>query len=211
MVVLVIFVVAAIIIWNLLGKRKLMKKLLEVDGVTGLMTQYKFNEEARKTLKTASTNEYMLISIDIDNFKYLNELYGYKMGTNTLKIFAENLKESLPRDTSMARIIADEFVVLTKAIDSKILKDTMEFGAKGKLAEDNKFSLEGFLHVSIGVYYITNPELELRAMIDFASIARKNAKSVFGHSITIYTEQMEEKRKVNNTIRSEERRVGKEC
>ena len=49
---------------------------------------------------------------DIDDFKQLNDTYGYEFGDNALRITATQIRESLPDSWTVARFGGDEFVAI---------------------------------------------------------------------------------------------------
>lgn len=56
----------------------------------------------------------MLISIDIDKFRIINEIYGYEKGTSLLVEVAKNIAKYFSYVDLKARVIADRFLILTK-------------------------------------------------------------------------------------------------
>ncbi|OKL35987.1 putative bifunctional diguanylate cyclase/phosphodiesterase [Domibacillus mangrovi] len=52
-----------------------------------------------------------LVIIDIDNFKWINETYGYESGNELLTEFASRLKKAIPENSIAARIEGNKFAV----------------------------------------------------------------------------------------------------
>ena len=57
-------------------------------------------------------NEFALIMIDIDNFKYINDTWGHLVGDEILKIMGQILLTKLRKSDTPARYGGDEFIIL---------------------------------------------------------------------------------------------------
>lgn len=77
------------------------------DPLTRLPNLYKLRHDLEET------NQFTLILANIDNFKLLNDFYGFVVGDFILESFAKSLKQELP-DISVYRIAGDEFAILLK-------------------------------------------------------------------------------------------------
>ena len=55
----------------------------------------------------------MLLIIDLDHFKRVNETLGHDGGDEVLRVFARMLRTSVPQGTLVARIGGEEFAILT--------------------------------------------------------------------------------------------------
>lgn len=63
--------------------------------------------------------ESILILVDVDKMKLINDQYGHSSGDIALKIVASSLKNSLPEDFIISRFGGDEFFVAGKLLDSQ--------------------------------------------------------------------------------------------
>lgn len=94
--------------------------LMQLDELT--LTDPMTGAINRRGLQRALTREVAWVSrygtnllavlLDLDNFKEINDTYGYSMGDMILKEVAKNLKNSLRSVDYIARIGGDEFIVL---------------------------------------------------------------------------------------------------
>lgn len=88
-------------------------KLVFVDELTGANTMTKFKFDAANLIKNTADSAYVLLKIDIDRFKLINDLYGLETGNQVLKIIAQALEKTICSKTDLcARVTADEFVIL---------------------------------------------------------------------------------------------------
>lgn len=79
------------------------------DFLTGLLNRRGFLEAVENRLKKASQRS-MLLFIDLDHFKHINDRYGHEAGDEALKAFAHILEGSLRADDIPARWGGDEFI-----------------------------------------------------------------------------------------------------
>jgi len=60
-----------------------------------------------------------LLSLDIDNFKKVNETYGHNIGDLLLKQVAEKLNETIGENEIFARVSGDKFVILLPSLSTE--------------------------------------------------------------------------------------------
>lgn len=185
-----------------MNKRRALETLLNVDELTGLMTERKFKIEARKKIVQNKNGEsYHIISFDIDNFKYINEIYGYEKGTETIQNFARTLQETFAKADCIARPFADNFLILTKVkpLNGNICgmqecNKCIDRCLNGILGQDYR------LITSAGIYEIEDINLSLAYMIDCANIARRRGKGTYKRTEWVFTKELEQEIKVKNDI-----------
>ncbi len=91
-----------------------LKNLVNVDGLTGLYNHryfYDFLSQQIDLCKKRGT-PLSLLFIDIDNFKYYNDIYGHQKGDEVLRILSSMLQSTLPKDAFIARYGGEEFAVI---------------------------------------------------------------------------------------------------
>ncbi|MBP5260784.1 MAG: GGDEF domain-containing protein [Clostridiales bacterium] len=93
------------------------KRLSETDPLTGLYNRRGFENMLQNTLASFSAGMTISIaSIDMDNLKLINDIYGHADGDFALKTLSEVLKSSLEPEEFCARFGGDEFsaVIITR-------------------------------------------------------------------------------------------------
>lgn len=94
-------------------------RLARYDQLTGLPSRDTFMSQFSSALEETRQSQNMLsvICCGIDDFKTLNEQYGYRTGDQILQIIADRLSELLS-DTRhvVARLGSDQFVVVEKSV-----------------------------------------------------------------------------------------------
>jgi diguanylate cyclase (GGDEF)-like protein len=81
------------------------------DPLTGLANRLLFMDRVEHTLQRRQGNAVVLY-VDLDDFKPINDTYGHEAGDAVLKAAAERLRNSLRTADTAARLGGDEFAVL---------------------------------------------------------------------------------------------------
>ncbi|AIT79283.1 putative bifunctional diguanylate cyclase/phosphodiesterase [Novosphingobium pentaromativorans] len=87
--------------------------LAETDPLTGYLNRRSFNTGVAKLLadNQAEDRAVVLMMIDLDNFKQINDYNGHKTGDLLLQECARRISASLPQQAIVGRIGGDEFAV----------------------------------------------------------------------------------------------------
>lgn len=88
--------------------------LAETDELTGLLNRRGFNQVLNRTLSNASRYDErgVLVYIDLDGFKPINDTYGHAAGDEVLRRVGRLLHDNI-RDTDyVGRLGGDEFAIL---------------------------------------------------------------------------------------------------
>jgi diguanylate cyclase (GGDEF)-like protein len=80
------------------------------DGLTDLPNRLMLREEIQKALATNATA--VLLLLDIDNFKEVNDSFGHQVGDVLLRQMGTRLREPLEAEHLIARLGGDEFAIL---------------------------------------------------------------------------------------------------
>ncbi len=95
--------------------RKL-EMLARRDALTGLANRHALMEQMEKW--HAADKPFLLISIDLDNFKHVNDMFGHTMGDDLLREAAQRILRHFTDDDVVARVGGDEFLILTPRRDA---------------------------------------------------------------------------------------------
>jgi len=112
--------------------RKL-REFYEYDVVTGLYKKGKLLELIREALSELEEGKnYTLITLEVSNLAYANEMYGYEFGSKLLKKFSRLLKEKLEEsgfDFIFGKIGGNKFGLLIKddVVSRNVLKKFLNF------------------------------------------------------------------------------------
>lgn len=84
------------------------------DALTGLLNRRGFEAAAARSLANALRHDEqgLVVYIDLDDFKGINDRFGHGAGDRVLKVVAERLSASVRSTDYVARLGGDEFVAL---------------------------------------------------------------------------------------------------
>lgn len=99
--------------------KKILESLAFYDHLTSLYNYQKFKIEGDKLFLNRNHTLLAVLYLDINDFKIINELYGYKYGDKILVQFANSLKELISTPDIICRINADNFLIM-KSYQDKI-------------------------------------------------------------------------------------------
>jgi diguanylate cyclase (GGDEF)-like protein/PAS domain S-box-containing protein len=102
---------------NITERNRLMRELEKVsrtDPLTGIGNRREFNIAVNVALQKAqqSLRATSLLTIDVDHFKSVNDVYGHSGGDKALKFLVNSIVEVLPKGGQVYRIGGEEFYVL---------------------------------------------------------------------------------------------------
>ncbi len=91
-----------------------LREQVHTDPMTGAFNRRGLDAVYLREAARADRNENMLcaILIDLDNFKYINDIYGHQFGDAALIHFAKVARQTLRPSDVVARYGGEEFVIL---------------------------------------------------------------------------------------------------
>lgn len=105
-----------------------LEKMAYIDPLTGLANRRWFQKLAQEAIKRQKRHgsKLVLMLIDVDHFKNINDTLGHEAGDRLLALIAERLNSSFRQtdlvsreNTKAARYGGDEFIVLVEDISTK--------------------------------------------------------------------------------------------
>ncbi|MCI9015625.1 MAG: EAL domain-containing protein [Clostridia bacterium] len=186
----IISVIISISIYINISNQKKNYKLYQVayiDPITSLGNDDYFKENGTKYLNNSVPNKY-IISLDINKFKALNNIYGYEFCNKILKILGEKLTKVLPKDNITCRISSDIFVTIFSYEDNihELLNKIFHQISKFRIDET-----EVTVNLAIGVYKVENEDKDINKILDKAYMARAKIKGFYHDNYYIFDEILE--------------------
>lgn len=167
------------------------ERYVTIDSLTNIWNFSKFSMEAAYYLASKQNKNSALISLDIRNFKYFNDQFGYEEGNTILILFSNALKEELKEKEMLARVSADQFIVLLQFETKTELQQRVTMLLE-KLSHLQCLNLKNYkLAVICGVYIIRPEDREISTIVDRANIARKTEKKSHKSIAAYYNDEME--------------------
>ncbi|WP_317931048.1 putative bifunctional diguanylate cyclase/phosphodiesterase [Halioxenophilus sp. WMMB6] len=94
-----------------------------LDSTTGLTNRFGFMNYIQRQLAEAERLQFhlSLFYVDCDNFKMINDTLGHQKGDDFLAHFASNLRQCVRNNDFVARLSADEFVLVINSKDNRVI------------------------------------------------------------------------------------------
>ncbi|MEG1145067.1 MAG: GGDEF domain-containing phosphodiesterase [Clostridium sp.] len=172
---------------------KQLESIAYVDEMTGGRTYYKFKEDAQHILEEQKDTAHFIIKLDIDNFKLINQIYGYETGDEILRCMAAALAQvTRDRHEIFARVRSDEFIALFTLREDDDPQKIFE----GFLHRFHELVGEGFsfkCNFPNGRYIVHPEDAEKQDILDMfekVNIAHKVAKLDKTLDFVVYDEKM---------------------
>ncbi len=106
-------------------RRKTLKILSTTDPLTGLLNRKGFGEQIRKCMKDPA-QPYVVLQLDIDDFKFINDIYGHAAGDMALQELAESMRDAFPGDAVLCRSGGDEFTIVLPGMTCEKAREQIE-------------------------------------------------------------------------------------
>jgi diguanylate cyclase (GGDEF)-like protein len=118
----------------LAAKSEQLERLAMYDGLTGLFNYGQFTQLLERALVRAArrNGSVVVMFIDLDGFKAVNDTFGHATGNVVLQLVARRVQEQLRKEDVLARLGGDEFVILLEEVRDR---DGAQRVAESALAE----------------------------------------------------------------------------
>lgn len=143
------------------------------DPLTGGWTYGRFLIEAPKALRQSNDKKAALVTMDINQFKLINDLFGYEKGNQAIRFLHKLWSELLAAPECWAHLHADDFSALLFYRDREELEERICWLFK-KMREMENLPFK--LSPAFGIYEIADRKLEVSAMYDCSLIAKSQVK-----------------------------------
>lgn len=190
--IFLIFVLVAVYYVRRLGTyTRHIEKLANTDALTGERSLSRFKSDAVRLLASRDKTNYALCYIDIKNFKYVNDFFGYAAGDRLLLHTSRMLSQSMRGRELFARVSADTFAVLQHyAVKSELTERFRRL--EQRVASLEEFMSQNYLiQLFSGIYCLEDGDItDVDSLLDRANIARQAAKAEGASHIVFYTEDL---------------------
>ena len=178
------------------------------DALTGLPNRGYFAQQVGADLERRrsrdSVETAMLMIVDIDDFKHVNDTAGHLVGDRLLVEAAERLKQALGLNSLVARLGGDEFIVYrsgdVQPADIKADPDAILSAFRPP------FSIMGeslSTAVSIGIVTSSDPQEELDGLMTKADLALYKAKGNGKAQYQVFHDEMDTAYRYRQRLKTE--------
>ena len=84
----------------------------QTDSLTDIYNRYGFDELADRMITKNPKTHFVAALLDIDDCKFINDIYGHVYGDRALKSLTDSMKAFFPKNTLLGRNGGDEFCIL---------------------------------------------------------------------------------------------------
>ncbi|WP_139652697.1 GGDEF domain-containing phosphodiesterase [Raoultibacter phocaeensis] len=173
----------AAIILALLRRIRVLAELAYVDQVTGGCTQARFERMAAERLSGALANEYMLVTLNLEGFKLVNDAFGSERGDAVLRHVYRTVERWMDEGDLLCRTFADHFILLVETKPRAEIVRRLQ-GLSTELNRFNEGAARAYrLVLSAGAYPIDDPSLPLVQIRDRSNVARLSAADLESGSL----------------------------
>ncbi|HBN6231437.1 TPA: EAL domain-containing protein, partial [Clostridioides difficile] len=171
---------------------------------TGVNTIEKFKLDANQNICMHKDKKFAVFYIDFENFKYINDIFGYDYGDMILKRYANLMMNDIGKYEIFAREIADRFVALRCYIDKEDLVVRQRIVDSELINTTNEIKNKHSITVVSGICCIedVNEKLSIDGLINRANFAQKTVKNKPGTNYAFYNDSIRKKMIEENTIKS---------
>ena len=168
------------------------------DEMTGLYNRQGFSNTVREILRYEEDTDYCIASIDINNFRGINERFGFRVGNKILAHMGKYLNEQFPDVEIIARFNADHFFLCCpKSMVRLSLPDIPIMECAPEVVEPYTVKLYQ------GVYPITNREEDVSQMCDRAVFALQQVKGDYRRQVGFFDVDAQKQLQLKNYILQE--------
>jgi len=185
-------------------------RLAHYDPVTQLNNRHFFNERLEAVINQARKfkKRTVLMFIDLDNFKTVNDTLGHDIGDELLRLVSRRLSETLRFGDVISRIGGDEFAI--------ILENVTQVSVASMVAEKCLATLGAPIRIqgndihigaSIGISLYPDDATNMHELLKYADTAMYHAKNNGKNAYRMFTSSMQEDARKRFTIDNNLRRA----
>ena len=185
-------VVAHSFVKKLEQEKTLTKKLLDIerqahsDFLTGLDNRTILEKSVGEFFVKSASYDAVFISLDIDDFKTINDTYGHMTGDDTIKKVAGILSNFFDKKSCVCRMGGDEFAIF---VPKKYTKEELDV-MLSELCAALRFDVERFaVTCSIGVAVAPDFGMDYQTLYNNSDMALLAAKRYGKNQFNVFTGQ----------------------
>ena len=171
--------------------------LARYDALTKIPNRMQFQHMLQQAIARARSNDgdILMLYLDMDRFKEINDTFGHAAGDRTLEVLAERLKHILPREAEVGRLAGDEFALFIEGFaDAEDQGERAANLARMVLSEVGKAYYVGqqevFLTASVGIAFCPKDADNVIDLIRNADAAMYHSKQNGGNGFAFYMPHM---------------------
>lgn len=147
------------------------------DLITGLPNEASFHEMVRQAVVPGESGSVVVVYLDLDGFKPINDELGHPIGNQVLKTIAHRLTDLVVQRATVARLVGDEFALLVSTYTNR--SEIIQLAERILTHLAKPIDVLGqMVHISasIGIAENSTPVDAPHELLQHADIARERAK-----------------------------------
>jgi len=191
--------IVIVVFWNIQLNRKVKLRTSQLayssnyDKLTNLPNRFLILDRLNQKISETRSTLYKIIvvSIDINDFKKINNIYGHHVGDQLLVEYSQRLKNSLKKNQSVGRISSNQFLLIqSNNLDSvdpaTLAEQAIACMSKPFAAPINDIEMQASIGITLYPADGKNAELLLKN----ANAATQHAKKQANGSYVYYTDRL---------------------
>lgn len=173
-------------------RRKYLKEMSTTDPLTGLLNRKGFDEQLGRLVRERPNVSCVGIQMDIDDFKFINDMYGHTVGDEALKKLAQSMESNFSENSILCRNGGDEFSIVLIGTTAEQAKATIEkFTSESRCFTHDKEKHD--FYISVGYAEFPKNCGDLSELIRCADMALYEVKLHGKHSCLAYRDEYKDK------------------
>ncbi|MCP4273132.1 MAG: EAL domain-containing protein, partial [Gammaproteobacteria bacterium] len=173
-----------------------LRQLANYDQLTGLPNRSLFQDRLKHAIDLCERKKQhlILLFIDLDNFKVVNDSLGHTIGDKLLSKVAERLSACVRGNDTVARLGGDEYTILLEQVEGEFVGTKV--ADKVLEALSRPFRLQGHelvIGCSIGIASYPDDGADVESLLRNADTAMYSAKYKDKNNYQFFTESMNKK------------------
>lgn len=169
------------------------ERMTHYDLLTNLPNRLLLNARLKHSIERAEREKKKLavLYLDIDNFKDINESFGYIVGDTVIRELASKMEQIIRREDTIGRIGGDEFIIVLESLQDlhecdRILKEIVQVFDENISTEEDDFQLTA----SIGITIYPDDGEDAQSLLKNADIALRRAKEAGRSNYCYFAQEM---------------------
>jgi len=191
--------VGVVFIWNLVLKRQVRLRTSELnysanyDQLSGLPNRFLIMDRLQQFLSEGLRNhdKVAILSIDIDDFKKINDGFDHKTGDDLIQEVSQRLQLNLRESDSIGHLGGDHFLIIQNRITE--VSDAAILSEKLLACLNQSFTINGnelTISASLGISVYPDDGTSVEELLKHANAATQHAKNRQRGAYTFYTKNL---------------------
>lgn len=185
--------------------RRALEKSSFTDSLTGIRNRAGFEAAAEGLLRQRAGRSYVLLELDVNDFKFINSTYGYEFGDRLLGVISETLEACCEEGEACGRLDADDFVALL--CREPLLLNDLRCALGEAIREQLNLDVSNIISFTVGGYTVPEENEPVQSMMDKVNLAHRGAKKQGASATLWYSTALLEKMQQENQLKNRMRRA----